>query len=112
MPEQTPSTQTISAQAKSLAAYSQEVEVIISDGRLISQGSQWGHVAISIDGRVYSRAHTKYHTTFRTTYLADNRYRDSVGLILAVSEFERQHIQAELERRVADNKEYSLFSNS
>ena len=33
------------------------VEVIVSDGRLISPGSQWGHVAIEIDGTVYGMSH-------------------------------------------------------
>jgi len=105
-------TPTTDTQAKPITVDSQEVEVIVSDGRLISQGSQWGHVAIAIDKKVYSRAHSTYYTTTLDKYLSDNSYRDSIGLVLRVSESEKQKIQAELERRVAINAEYSLISNS
>lgn len=88
------------------------VEVIVSDGRLISGGSQWGHVAIAIDNKVYSRAHSMYYTTTLDKYLADNKYRDSISLILRVSNSEKQMMKSELERRVTSNGKYSLFSNN
>lgn len=88
------------------------VEVIVSDGRLLSRGSQWGHVAIAIDNKVYSRAHSMYYTTTLDKYLADNRYRDSTSLVLRVSNSEKQMMRAELERRVTSNGKYSLFSNN
>lgn len=88
------------------------VEVIVSDGRFFSQGSQWGHVAIAIDNKVYSRAHSMYYTTTRDKYLADNKYRDSTSLVLRVSRSEKYMMRAELERRVTSNGKYSLFSNN
>lgn len=88
------------------------VEVIVSDGRIISRGSQWGHVAIAIDNKVYSRAHSVYYTTTLDKYLADNRYRDSTRLVLRVSNSEKQMMKSELERRVTSNGKYSLFSNN
>ena len=88
------------------------VEVVVSDGRMFSRGSQWGHVAIAIDKKVYSRAHSMYYTTTLDTYLADNSYRDSTSLVLRVSNGEKQMMRAELERRVTSNGKYSLFSNN
>lgn len=60
------------------------VEVLVSDGRLVSQGSQWGHVAIDVGGTVYSRAHGGYDTKPRAAYLFSNSFRDTVGLVLKV----------------------------
>lgn len=112
------------------------VEVIVSDSRFISDGSQWGHVAIVIDDIVYSRAHNNYVTTTKNAYLhggpvqrADgphpargNGWRDNVGLVLWMSPRERDIVKEELERRVAKDREfrrshphdttYSVFSNS
>lgn len=88
------------------------VEVIISDSRVISQGSQWGHAAIAIDGKVYSRAHPAYFTTTYDDYIKRNSYRDSIGLVLWLSPRERRIVQEELEKRVAKSAEYSVFDNS
>lgn len=95
-----------------IAADPLTVEVIVSDGRLFSRGSQWGHVAIAIDNKVYSRAHSMYYTTTLDKYLADNKYHDSTSLVLRVSNSEKQMMRAELERRVTSNGKYSLFSNN
>lgn len=88
------------------------VEVIISDSRVMSQGSQWGHAAISIDEIVYSRAHPRYFTTTYADYVRRNSFRDSIGLVLWLSSREKQIIQAELERRVKKNEPYNIFDNS
>ncbi|EYS84827.1 hypothetical protein CF68_14990, partial [Cupriavidus sp. SK-4] len=112
------------------------LEVIVSDSRLISQGSQWGHVAIYIDGTVYSRAHEEYVTTDKGTYFnggtvylitglrktSGNLWRDSAGLVLKVTPEEKHKIRTELERRVKVDREfrrkhpgesdYSIFGNS
>lgn len=50
-------TLTTDASGKKVEVARVYVEVIISDSRVISQGSQWGHAAIAIDDVVYSRAH-------------------------------------------------------
>lgn len=89
------------------------IEVLIFDGRMISQGSQWGHAAIDIDGTVYSQSHSSYAALERSSYMKANlEYRDVVGLTLRVSPAEKSSIKAELDRRVAAKKPYSLTENS
>ncbi|WP_439668441.1 DUF4105 domain-containing protein [Cupriavidus necator] len=102
------------------------IEVVIFDGRLISRGSQFGHVAIEIDGTVYSRAPSIYFKGSYTKYLRSNTaqtvsdqtgdhsgmYRDGIGMYLWVSPREKKLIRDELERRVAENAKYRLFGNS
>ncbi|WP_454763492.1 hypothetical protein [Cupriavidus campinensis] len=104
------------------------IEVVVFDSKLISRGSQWGHAAIEIDGTVYSRAPTSFFRSGYRKYLIDNtaptrtlangevvphvRNRGATGLLMWMSSREKKLIQDELERRVAENKKYSLFSNS
>ena len=91
------------------------IEVFIFDGRFISSGSQWGHAAIDIDGQTYSRAPTKYAVLDRERYLSDNLSilrRDIVGLVLRISRDEKIKIKEELDRRVSQNKPYSITANS
>jgi hypothetical protein len=111
-------TPTTDSEAKEIRTETDSVEVIISDSRLISRGSQFGHVAIIVDGKVYSRAHEKYFTTGRDDYLYRNAYRNRVGYVVRVSPGERQTIKTELERRVRlftldpKSHEYSFLDNS
>lgn len=106
------------ASTKEIAAQSETVEVVISEPRLLSWGSQFGHVAIIVDGKAYSRASAQYFTTDRSDYLHRNGYRNSVGYLIRVSPKEREAIQSELERRVRlfaahpKSYEYSLLDNS
>ena len=59
------------------------VEVLISDSRLLSRGSQFGHIAIDINGTVYSRNHSGWFVTTRESYLQrQQNFRDTVGLLL------------------------------
>lgn len=91
------------------------IEVFVFDGILVSAGSQFGHAAINIDGQTYSRAHTKYAVLKTDKYLADNLTklkRDVVGLTLRVSQEEKSKIKAELDKRVAAQKPYSITDNS
>lgn len=89
------------------------IEVLIFDGRLISTGSQWGHAAIDLDGKVYSQSHSRYAVLERSGYLSSNlEYRDAVGLTLRVSLAEKAKIKSELDSRVAAQKPYSLTDNS
>ena len=121
---------------KKIEVQREYVEVIVSDSRAISAGSQWGHVAISIDDRVYSRAHEEYIVTSKQIYMhggevqrandklhvAGNGWRDSAGIVLWLSPREKEIVQKELERRVAKDREfrkkhpndstYSIFDNS
>jgi len=81
-------------QAEVVAAQTDSVEVIVSDSRVISRGSQFGHVAVQ------------------------QTFRDSVGYVLRVSAEEKHKIETELKRRVAvTNREpanhgYSLLDDS
>lgn len=111
-------TSTSDSSIKEITVQSETVEVVVSEPRLMSFGSQFGHVAIIVDGKAYSRAHEKYFTTDRNDYLYRNAYRDSVGFVIRVSPAEKQKIKTELERRVRlftlnpESHEYSLLDNS
>jgi hypothetical protein len=122
--------------AKEIIVDSTTIEVIVSDSRLRSMGSQWGHVAIEIDGIVYSRAHEEYVKIDKHTYFyggvvnltngsirtGGNLWRDNVGLVLRVSPAEKEKVKRDLERRVSvdgafkrahpNASTYSLFDNS
>ncbi|MBK0413625.1 hypothetical protein JD974_04320 [Chromobacterium haemolyticum] len=130
------STPTTNDELKKVLLKREMIEVIISDSRMRSMGSQWGHAAIVIDGQVYSRAHEEYVKTDKNTYLNGgvvqrandtinvngNRWRDNVGVYLSVSTREKDIVKNELERRIKVDREfkrkhpdetsYSLFSNS
>lgn len=97
---------------KTVTAPREFIEVIVSDSRIVSRGSQWGHTAIYVNGKVYSRAHDVYFTTTYDDYVKRNSYRDSIGLQLWISPREREILQKELDRRVATDAPYSLFDNS
>lgn len=113
-------TPTSDSEPKEVRAETDSVEVIVSDSRLVSRGSQFGHVAIIVDGVAYSRAHDGYDSkkTYVQYVAAQESFRDSVGYVLRVSPDERNKIQTELKRRVAITNadparhEYSLLDNS
>jgi hypothetical protein len=91
------------------------IEVFIFDAILTNPGSQWGHAAIDIDGKTYSRAPTTYAVLDRDNYLERNlrtMNRDVVSLILRVSQEEKLRVKAELDKKVAEQKPYSLTDNS
>lgn len=124
------------ASPKEILVDSTTVEVIVSDSRLRAMGSQWGHVAIEIDGIVYSRAHEEYVKIDKHTYFyggiierandsirtEGNLWRDNLGLVLRVSPAEKRTIKSELERRIAVDRDfkrarpkestYSIFDNN
>ncbi|WP_207001581.1 hypothetical protein [Trinickia mobilis] len=129
-------TPTKDTSAKEIIVDSTSIEVIVSDSRLFSRGSQWGHVAIEIDGIVYSRANEEYVKIDKRTYFyggnvnltnrsirtGGNLWRDNVGLVLRVSPAEKEKVKRELERRVGvdqafkrahpNESAYSIFGNS
>lgn len=129
-------TPTQDTSAKEIIVDSTTIEVIVSDSRLHSMGSQWGHVAMEIDGVVYSRAHEEYVKIDKHTYFyggvvnltngpihtSGNLWRDNVGLVLRVSPDEKNKVKRELERRVSvdgafrrdhpNESTYSIFDNS
>jgi len=104
--------------AKEISVQSTTVEVMVSEPRLLSFGSQFGHVAVIVDDKVYSRAHEKYFATDRNDYLHRNAYRNSVGYVIRVSRDEKKIIETELERRVGlftldqKSQEYRLLDNN
>ncbi|WP_081063515.1 DUF4105 domain-containing protein [Burkholderia multivorans] len=91
------------------------VEVIVSDSRVASRGSQFGHTAIIIDGREYGRAPGGWDVDTKERYLHRQQVsmqRDSWGYTLKVTAQEKQKILAAINRRIAANEPYSLFRNS
>ncbi|AJX16565.1 hypothetical protein [Burkholderia ubonensis] len=113
-------TPTSDAEAKQIRTETDSVEVIVSDSRLISRGSQFGHVAIVVNGITYSRAHDGYDSKKKyPQYVAiQETFRDSIGYVLRVSPEEKKKIETELKRRVAvtsadpEKHGYSLLDNS
>jgi hypothetical protein len=113
-------TPTNDADAKQIRVETDSVEVIVSDSRVVSRGSQFGHVAIVVDGIVYSRAHEGYDAkkTYAEYVAVQESFRDSVGYVIRVSPVEKHQIETELRRRVAMTKRdpahhtYSLLDNS
>ena len=88
-------------------------EVLVSDSRLISRGSQFGHVAIDINGTVYSRTHSGWFTTSRGDYLRrQQNFRDTVGLLLDTTWGDDDALEAELLRRISQRTKYDLHSDS
>lgn len=102
------------------------VEVLVLDGRIVSAGSQWGHVAIEIDGIVYSRVLERYETGSYREYLiaqtqasgvdidgrSRGKNRDGIGFLLWVTPEEKSSMRTELERRVKAGQKYNLLTNS
>ncbi len=122
---------------KTITVQREFVEVIFGDSRIISLGSQWGHVAIVVDDTVYTRAHDEYIVMPKNVYLYGGKiqktlksrtiegqsYRDSVGLVLWLSPQEKRKVEDELKRRVeldsrliretnGKRSSYSLLDNS
>ncbi|WP_278649012.1 DUF4105 domain-containing protein [Burkholderia lata] len=91
------------------------VEVIISDSRIISRGSQFGHTAIVIDGQEYGRAPTGWDSDTKEHYLYRQQVgmqRDSWGYVLKVSTMEKQKMLNEIHKRMTVNAPYSITRNS
>lgn len=88
------------------------VEIIVSDSRIMSRGSQWGHVAMDINGVVYGMSHNGYDQRPKDLYMANNSFRDSIGVVLRVSPAEREKMRSEFERRKTIGKGYNAISNS
>lgn len=106
--------------AKEIRTETDSIEVIISDSRLVSRGSQFGHVAIIVNGIAYSRAHEAYDSkrTYAQYVEVQKSFRDSIGYVLRVSSDEKKKIEAELKRRVTVTNSdptrhgYNLLDNS
>ncbi|WP_341316680.1 hypothetical protein WN982_35610 [Paraburkholderia sp. IMGN_8] len=113
-------TPTTDSEAKEIRVETDSVEVIVSDSMMRYWGSQFGHVAIVVDGVAYSRAHGGYDAkkTHAEYVAAQEGLRDSVGYVLRISPEEKKKIEAELKRRVAATNGdparhgYSLLDNS
>lgn len=110
----TKTTQHSDKSLKPISADSVTIEILVFDSIMTSIGSQFGHVAIDVDGVIYSRAHSKYaRIDDGNSYRASNKkIRDFEGLFLRVSEKEKARIKDELERRVKIDAPYSIITNS
>jgi len=88
-------------------------EVIVSDSRMVSQGSQFGHVAININGIVYSRAHSRWDVKDASEYMnRQQSFRDSVGFELNTTPEEEQELYEFITTRISQNSAYDISSNS
>jgi hypothetical protein len=99
---------------KSIHTESSTIEILIFDAILTAVGSQFGHVAIDIDGTIYSRAHSKYAEIKPASLFRDSnqKIRDFEGLTLRVSPHEKLKIKTELIRRVKLDRPYNIVNNS
>lgn len=91
------------------------IEVLISDSRMISRGSQFGHVAVDIDEKVYGRAPSDWDIDTKTNYLYRQQVamnRDTVGFVLQISIPDKERLLKEILQRKQANKAYSLLNNS
>ncbi|MDW5418945.1 hypothetical protein R6242_20440 [Iodobacter sp. CM08] len=120
---------------KKILVARETIEVIVGENIGVNPGSIFGHAAIDIDGVVYSRAHEKYAVIDKNKYInggeslpngqvstGQRGSRNSVGVILRLSQREKAVVLTELKRRVAADSQarqknskdtdYSIFSNS
>ncbi|WP_211468348.1 hypothetical protein, partial [Collimonas silvisoli] len=97
---------------KPLVADSETIEVLVSDSRLHSLGSQFGHVAIEINDMVYGRAPDSWDEDNRKHYLFRQAYRATIGFVLRVSPEDKKILLAEIKKREKKNLPYDLAINS
>ncbi|WP_152608017.1 hypothetical protein [Burkholderia sp. A9] len=91
------------------------IEILISDSRSVSRGSQFGHAAIAIDGIVYGRAHPGWDVDNIASYLDRQQTkmrRDTIGYLINATESEKGIIISEIKKRRLENKHYSLADNN
>ncbi|PTU68629.1 lipoprotein N-acyltransferase Lnb domain-containing protein [Chromobacterium haemolyticum] len=91
------------------------IEVLVSDSRVISMGSQFGHTALEIDGTVYGRAHPGWDVDGRDHYLMRQQvkmHRDTWGYTLSVSPQEKAKVLEFINKQRAENKPYDITDNS
>ncbi|RZT42042.1 PAAR domain-containing protein [Cupriavidus agavae] len=96
-------------------ARTETIEIVISDSRAISAGSQFGHSAFLIDGMEYGRAPRSWDKDTRERYLHRQQVkmaRDSWGFEIGVTPAEKAAVLREIERRMTANEPYSLANNS
>lgn len=78
-------------------------------------GSQFGHVAVDIDGTVYGRAVSIWSVNHKVNYILRqqvNMRRDTWGYTLAVTKAEKDAILNEIQKQRKENKPYNLINNS
>lgn len=112
---QAKTTATLNSEIKKIVIKRETIEVLVSDSRIVSSGSQFGHTAIAIDSNVYGRAHSRWDIDTRENYLYRQQvkmHRDTWGYTLVVSKDEKAKVLAEIKRRVAENKPYALDTNN
>lgn len=101
--------------AKKVFVARETVEILVSDSSLRHMGSQFGHVAIDIDGTVYGRAVPGWDVATKERYLYRQQvvmHRDTWGYTLSLSFDEKQKILAEIQKMKNENEKYSLIDNS
>lgn len=88
------------------------VELIVSDSRFVSLGSQWGHSVIAVDGIVYGMSTVGFDIRAKSMYLERNAFRDSMGVVPRISNNEKQKILQHLRKKQQNPEPYDIMFNS
>lgn len=91
------------------------VEILVSNSSLRHMGSQFGHVAVDIDGTVYGRAVNAWDVDHKVNYLIRQQSRmrrDTWGYTLSVTKAEKMAILEEIQNQRKGNRPYNLINNS
>lgn len=87
------------------------VEVFIHDSRLVSSGSQFGHVSIAVGEQLYSMSHNGLYQTNVDDFMnRQQTFRDTVGFKLDVTSSQAKTISDKMLE--FDGTTYDLFTNS
>jgi hypothetical protein len=100
---------------KPIDTRSETIEVLVSDSRIISSGSQFGHVAIAINDKVYGRAPSGWDEDGISNYLNRQQAkmnRDTVGFVLRASPEQKEKLLGDISRRKLEHKNYNLATDS
>ncbi|WP_165009925.1 hypothetical protein [Neisseria yangbaofengii] len=89
------------------------VEILISDGRIPSGGSEFGHVAVNIGGLVYGRSPGSWDIREKRTYIEKQQtYRKTRGFVLQLSEKDKLKLLASIEKKIVVNAKYGVLDHS
>lgn len=90
-----------------------KVEILISDVRLASLGSQFGHVAINIGGVVYGRAPTTWDIRGKEKFLTDQEAsRSTIGYVIQLDEIGKRKLFQSVINKIITDAKYSLIDHS
>jgi hypothetical protein len=100
--------------AANMAARTELIEIIVGEGLSERKESYFGHMAISINGTVYSQVPGAYETIPHVVYIQkQGKRRSSRGFVLRVTPEEKRKIETELIVRAGPNAaDYGTIFNN